>query len=301
MPRRRRRRFSSDHWGPILLLLPSALLILVFVYGFIGYTGWLSMSNWNDLVVNPLKFVGLDNYMHLFRDQRFQIDMQNTLTFSVIFIPGCLVLGLIGALLLHTGLPTEGFWRTVFLLPMALSFIVTGVLWRWLMNPSSGLNLLFDALHLPFLKNGWYTDPNIGIKAVALAALWQYSGYTMAMYLAGLRAIPGDVYEAAQVDGATASQIFWRITLPLLTPVSLSAVIILGHLSLKIFDLVIAMAGPQGGPAFSSDVPANYMFNTVYQANKFANGAGIAMILLICVSFLVIPYLSWSLRQEARA
>ena len=259
------------------------------------------MSNWNDLVVNPLKFVGLDNYMHLFRDQRFQIDMQNTLTFSVIFIPGCLVLGLIGALLLHTGLPTEGFWRTVFLLPMALSFIVTGVLWRWLMNPSSGLNLLFDALHLPFLKNGWYTDPNIGIKAVALAALWQYSGYTMAMYLAGLRAIPGDVYEAAQVDGATASQIFWRITLPLLTPVSLSAVIILGHLSLKIFDLVIAMAGPQGGPAFSSDVPANYMFNTVYQANKFANGAGIAMILLICVSFLVIPYLSWSLRQEARA
>jgi glucose/mannose transport system permease protein len=200
--------------------------------------------------------------------------------------------------LLNTGVRGEGFFRTVFLMPMALSFIVTGVAWRWLMNPSSGLNLLFSALGLEFLKSGWYTDPRVGIKAVALAAVWQLSGYTMALYLAGLRAIPQVFYEAAEVDGASPWQAFRYITLPLLTPVTLSAVIVLGHISLKIFDLVIAIAGISGGPAFSSDVPALFMFVTTFQANRFAQGAAISIVLLVLVSFLVIPYLYWSLRRE---
>jgi len=191
-------------------------------------------------------------------------------------------------------------WRTVCLMPLALSFIVTGVVWRWLMNPSSGLNLMLEGLGLGALRSGWYTDPAVGIKAVALAAVWQLSGYTMALYLAGLRAIPRELYEAAQVDGAGTGQTFWRITLPLLAPVTLSAVIVLGHISLKIFDLVIAMTGPQGGPAFSSDVPANFMFQTTFQANRFADGAAVSIVLLVIVSSLVIPYLYWSLRREVR-
>src|SRR5262245_66624791 len=126
------------------------------------------------------------------------------------------------------------------------------------MNPSSGLNLLLEGAGLGFLKSGWYTDPAVGIKAVALAAIWQLSGYTMALYLAGLRAIPRELYESAQVDGAGASQTFWRITFPLLAPVTLSAVIVLGHISLKLVGLVMAMAGREGGPAFSSGVPAYF-------------------------------------------
>lgn len=286
--------------APVLLVLPSAILVLVFVYGFIAWTAWLSLSNANDLVVSMVRFVGLDNYARLSGHPRFQIDLRNTVTFGLTFIPGCLVLGLGSALLIDAAIRLEGVWRTIYLMPMALSFIVTGVVWRWLMNPSSGLNLLLEGAGLGFLKSGWYTDPAVGIKAVALAAIWQLSGYTMALYLAGLRAIPKELYEAAQVDGAGPGQTFWRITLPLLAPVTLSAVIVLGHISLKIFDLVIAIAGPQGGPAFSSDVPANFMFQTTFQANRFAEGAAVSMVLLIIVSVLVVPYLYWSLRREVR-
>ncbi len=281
------------------LIAPSVLLIIVFVYGFIGWTTWLSLTNQNDIIVPQVRFVGLENYIRLFHNLRFLIDLKNTLIFALLFIPGSLVLGLAGALLLNSGIRYEGVFRTIFLMPMALSFIVTGVVWRWLMNPSSGLNLMFDALGLGFLKNGWYTDPSIGIKAIALAAVWQLSGYTMALYLAGLRAIPKELYEAAQVDGASQWQFFRFVTFPLLTPVTLSAVIVLGHISLKIFDLVVAVAGISGGPAFSSDVPALYMFVTTFQANRFAQGGAISIILLMMVSFLVIPYLSWSLRREA--
>jgi glucose/mannose transport system permease protein len=287
--------------APILLVLPSALLILVFVYGFIAWTAWLSLSDFNELSVQAPRFAGIENYRRLLDHPRFQIDIENTLTFSLLFIAGCLAVGLAGALLLHSAVRLEGFWRTVYLMPMALSFIVTGVIWRWLMNPTSGLNLLFEGLGLGFLRSGWYTDPGVGIKAIALAAVWQLSGYTMALYLAGLRAIPRELYEAAQVDGGGPWQTFWRITAPLLAPVTLSAVIILGHISLKIFDLVIAIAGPQGGPAFSSDVPANFMFQTSFQANRFAEGAAISIVLLLLVSFLVIPYLAWSLRRDTRA
>jgi glucose/mannose transport system permease protein len=286
--------------APILLILPSALLVLVFVYGFIAWTAWLSVSNANDLVVSAVRFVGLDNYARLYGHPRFQIDLRNTVIFALTFISGCLVLGFGGALLVDSAIRLEGVWRTIYLMPMALSFIVTGVVWRWLMNPSSGLNLLLEGAGLGLLKSGWYTDPAVGIKAVALAAIWQLSGYTMALYLAGLRAIPKELYEAAQVDGAGPSQTLWRITLPLLAPVTLSAVIVLGHISLKIFDLVIAIAGPQGGPAFSSDVPANFMFQTTFQANRFAEGAAVSMVLLVVVSTLVVPYLYWSLRREVR-
>jgi len=286
--------------APVLLVLPSALLVLVFVYGFIAWTGWLSLSSANDLLLGAARFAGLDNYARLAGHPRFRIDLENTVTFGLTFIPGCLILGLGGAILIDHVVRFEGMWRTVCLMPLALSFIVTGVVWRWLMNPSSGLNLMLEGLGLGALRSGWYTDPAVGIKAVALAAVWQLSGYTMALYLAGLRAIPRELYEAAQVDGAGTGQTFWRITLPLLAPVTLSAVIVLGHISLKIFDLVIAMTGPQGGPAFSSDVPANFMFQTTFQANRFADGAAVSIVLLVIVSSLVIPYLYWSLRREVR-
>src|SRR5262249_24988244 len=175
--------------APVVLLLPSVVLVAVFVYGFIAWTGWLSLTNVNDLVVSPVRLVGFANYARLLEVPRFRIGLGNTVTFSLVFVTGCLVLGLAGALLIYTRVRLEGHWRTICLMPMALSFIVTGVVWRWLMKPSSGLNLLLASAGLGVLKSGWYTDPDFGIKAIAIAAIWQLSGYTMAMYLAGLRAI----------------------------------------------------------------------------------------------------------------
>jgi glucose/mannose transport system permease protein len=188
---------------------------------------------------------------------------------------------------------------------MSVSFIVTGVVWKWVLNPGTqqtgavGLNLLFEKIGLGFLKNGWYTDPDIGIKAVVIAAAWQMAGYTMALYLAGLRSIPEELREAARVDGASEWQVFRSIILPLLQPVTLSAVIILGHISLKIFDLISSMTGP--GAGFSTDVPAYYLFDTVFRGNNFARGGAIAIILLVMVSVLVIPYLAYSARTEVQS
>lgn len=327
MPQIRRDRLLS-----LLLIAPSVIAIAVFVYGFIGFTAYSSLSKWDSLTPD-FTFVGLRNYVRLFNTDRFLCDLRNTVTFTVFFLAACITIGLFLAILLDQRIKGEAIFRSIFLFPMAISFIVTGVVWRWLLNPgtpqtgSSGVNLLFERMGLPFLRSPWFTNPNIihisadstvgqfliqiglgwltspyiGISAamlsVVIAATWQMSGYTMAMYLAGLRAIPDELREAARVDGASEFEIYRHVVLPLLQPVTLSAVIVLGHISLKIFDLVVSMTGP--GPAFATDVPAFFMFDTTFRGNNFAQGAAIATLLLIVVAVLVVPYLRYTIRTEA--
>ena len=301
-PRKAKRRHTTDRLISVLLIAPSVIAIAVFVYGFIGFTAFASFTKW-DAMLPDFSLVGWRNYEKLFDTTRFQIDLGNTVVFTILFLIACLLLGFILAVLLDQRIRFEGFFRSVFLFPLAISYIVTGVVWRWLLNPgsvqlgSTGVNLLFEKVGLDFLKNGWYTDPNIGIKAVVIAATWQMSGYVMAMYLAGMRGISEDLREAARVDGANEFQVYRHIILPLLQPITLGAVIILGHMSLKIFDLVVSMTGP--GPGFSSDVPAFFMWDTTFRGNNFAQGAGIATILLISVAVLIVPYLIYSTRTEA--
>jgi glucose/mannose transport system permease protein len=296
------RRFNWERVVSILLITPAVIAIAVFVYGFIGFTAYASLSKWDKLLPD-FTLVGLSNYQKLFAHQRFQIDLRNTVVFTVLFLISCLVIGFLLALLLDQRIRGEGIFRSIYLFPMSISFIVTGVVWRWLLNPgspelgSTGVNLLFDMAGLGFLKTGWYTDPKIGIMAVAIAATWQMSGYTMAMYLAGLRAIPDELREAARVDGASEWQIVRRIILPLLQPVTLSAVIVLGHISLKIYDLIVSMTGP--GIGFATDVPAYFMWDTTFRGNHFSRGAAIAIVLLIMVAVLIVPYLVYSIRTEA--
>jgi glucose/mannose transport system permease protein len=302
------------------------------VYGFIGFTAFASLTKWNNLLPD-FTLVGLTNYQRLFANQRFQIDLRNTVSFTVLFLIMCLVIGFLLAFLLDQRIRGEGLFRSIYLFPMAISFIVTGVAWRWLLSPGSpelgatGVNLLFEKFGLGFLKWGWFTDPMVwhippdsavgqlmgriglgalaspkfgvsaGVVSLVLAAAWQMSGYTMAMYLAGLRGIPDELREAARVDGASELQILWNIILPLLRPITLSAVIVLGHISLKIYDLVVAMTGP--GIGFSTDVPAFFMWDTTFRGNHFARGSAIAIVLLIMVAVLIVPYLVSSTRAEA--
>ena len=295
-------QIKGDKWTPILFVTPSIVAVGIFIYGFIGWTGFISFTKWND-VLPDYTLVGFENYRKLFTNMRFQIDLNNTLVFTVIFVTSCLLIGLLLAVLIDQRIKGEGIFRNLFLLPMAVSFIVSGVIWHWLFNPGSiqmgniGVNQLFEKIGLNFLICGWYTDPNIGIKAVAIAAIWQFSGYTMALYLAGLKGIPLELREAAAIDGASKWKIFYYITLPFLRPITFGAIIILGHISLKIFDLIVAMTG--SGPAFSSDVPAFFMYDTTFRGNHFAQGASIAIILLLLVSLLIIPYLITTFRKEA--
>lgn len=288
----------KDSFYAFLLVSPSIIALLIFVYGFIAWSARVSLSSWKGLLPD-YTFVGLKNYLELFKDPRFHIDIRNTLIFTVVFVGGSLIIGLLLAILLDQNLKGESFFRSLFLFPMAISFIVTGVVWRWLMNPAagsrmSGFNLLFSNMGLDFLVNRWHTTPQWGIAAIALAAIWQMSGYTMALYLAGLRAIPGELREAAQVDGATEWDIYRRIIFPLLSPVTLSALIILGHISLKVFDLIVAVAGKQ----LPLDVPAIYMWQTTFDGYFFGRGAAIGILLLLSVAVLIIPYIVYTQRTE---
>jgi glucose/mannose transport system permease protein len=289
---------DKERYLSILLISPSILAVLIFVYGFIAWSVRVSLSEWKGL--NPdYTWAGFKNYIQLFSDPRFMVDIRNTLVFTVVFVIGSVVLGFLLAVMLDQGLRGEGFFRSLFLFPMAISYIVTGVVWRWLMNPAtgtrtSGLNLLFSYLHLDFLQNAWHTTPTWGMAAIALAAIWQMSGYTMALYLAGLRAIPIELREAAQIDGASSLQIYRYIMLPLLAPVTLSVLIILGHMSLKVFDLIIAVAGKQ----LPLDVPAIYMWQTTFDGLFYARGAAIGILLLVSVAVLIVPYLRYTLKSE---
>lgn len=291
---------NRDRYLSIILISPSIVAVFIFVYVFIGWSVRVSLSNWKGLTPD-YSWAGLKNYLELFSDSRFHVDIRNTLIFTGVFVIGSIVLGFFMAVILDQGLKGEGFFRSLFLFPMAISYIVTGVIWRWLMNPAegsrmSGFNLLFTSLNLDFLVNKWHTTPNWGMAAIALAAIWQMSGYTMALYLAGLRAVPHELQEAAQIDGANSLQMYRYIILPLLTPVTLSALIILGHTSLKVFDLIIAVAGKQ----LPLDVPAIYMWQTTFDGLFYGRGAAIGILLLISVAILIIPYIRYTLKTEVQ-
>jgi glucose/mannose transport system permease protein len=329
-------RISRDRVSSLLVIAPSVLAVAVFVYGLIIWTGYISTVQWDTLRPDYTP-VGLANYQSIFAQNRFLMDIRNTVVFTIFFISTSLVIGLLLANLIDRQIRAEGVFRNIFVFPMAVSFIVTGVVWKWILSPGQaasygtpaapqGINQLFgldpasnrwltdahvvyiapDSPIYGFLHSiglGFITSPNIGIPiallSIVLAAVWQMSGFVMVLYLAGLRAIPEELKEAARVDGCTEWRIFRHIVFPLLTPITLSAMIILGHISLKIYDLTVAMSG--SGPGFSTDTPALFMWQTAFRDDYFGRGAAVAIIMLLLVAGVVVPYLVWNRRQEVEA
>jgi glucose/mannose transport system permease protein len=289
------------NWLPGLLLIsPSIILIAVFVYGLMGWNFQLAMTDKHS-EVSEGNFVGLDNFLQLWGEERWTLSVQHLVLFTVVFVGGTLVLGWFLALLMDKGIKGEGGFRAIYLFPMAISFIATGIVWRWLMNPAPperavGLNALFQDLGLGFLANEWWQDQQTGMAAMAIPAIWQMGGYVMALFLAGFRGVSEDIREAARVDGAAEWKVYWYVVLPQLRPVALSALIILGHISLKVFDLIVAMSGKQ----IITDVPAVYMWQMVFDAHDPAKGATIASYLLLFIAVFIIPYLIWTVRSERR-
>ena len=300
------RRLTRDRVVSILLLMPAVVAIAIFVYGMIGWSVWVSLSKANDLSFD-MSLNGLANYQSVFGNARFQLDLRNTVVFTLFFVVSSLTIGLLLANLLDRRIRAEAIFRSLFLFPLAISFIVTGVVWKWLLTPTAGINVL---LGLPQQSNLWFTDPTvlkigdsaligipIALFSLVIAAVWQMSGFVMALYLAALRGIPEELREAARVDGASELQLFRRIILPLLAPVTVTAIIILGHISLKIYDLQQAMT--KQGPGFATDFPASYMWQTAFNDNQFAKGAAVGIVMLVLVATLIVPYLLWNRRQEA--
>lgn len=286
-------------WLPgLLLVTPSIILIGVFVYGLIGWNFQLAMTDKHHLGPRPGEFVGLDNFATLWGQDRWGDNVWNLVVFTVVFLGGALLLGFVLALLLDKPIRGEMTFRTVYLFPMAVSFIATGIVWRWLLDsdPEVGLNGLFGSVGLGFLVDGqtWWRDPETGMAAMALPAIWQLSGYVMALFLAGFRGVPEDLREAGRVDGASEGQVYRHVVLPQLRPVLMVAIVILGHMSLKVFDLIVAVAGKET----VVEVPAVYLWKMVFDVRDPAIGAAIAGYLLLATAVLIIPYLVWNMRSE---
>ena len=289
----------NNPWGGFFFVLPSILAMVVFVYGMIGWTVNVSFGKRVNAYTNAKGYVGFKNYKDLFGDSEFTHAFTNLLKFTGVFMIGTLLMGLIMSLLLEKGIKGEGFFRSIYLYPMAISFIAMGTSWRWLMDSAqgdkaTGLNKIFHLAHLNFLQSNWYSSEKGAMFAMALPAIWQMSGYIMALFLAGFRGIPDELREAARVDGASEFQIYRSVLFPQLKPTFLTVLIILGHISMKVFDLIYGIASK----SYVTKVLAIYMWQVIYDFQNYAKGASIAMIILVLIAVAVIPYLIYVVKTE---
>ncbi|MEM8657931.1 MAG: sugar ABC transporter permease [Pseudomonadota bacterium] len=282
-----------QRWVPRLVLAPSFALVLLFVYGFILYTGYLSMTD--SRMLPSYGWVGFENYTKLFALRHWDTAITNLAIFGILYIVISSALGLFLAILLDQKIRAEGVIRPVYLYPMALSFIVTGTAWKWFLDPGIGIENTMHAWGWTSFEFDWIKDRDFAIYTVVMAAVWQSSGFVMAMFLAGLRGVDSEIIKAAQMDGASGLTIYRRIIIPMMRPVFLSAFVVLAHLAIKAYDLVIALTG--GGPGRATELPATFMYSYTFTRNQMGIGASSAIIMLVMIFSIIIPYVYSELRS----
>jgi glucose/mannose transport system permease protein len=293
--RSRRPLANAEAWLPKLVVAPSFGAILIFVYLFILWTVYISFSKSG--VMPNYALAGLHQYVRLWSTPRWYVALTNLFIFTSLFMVGCSVIGLLLAILLDQRIRAEGVIRTIYLYPMAISFIVTGTAWKWILNPGLGIERVAQSLGFANFHFDWLVNPDMAIFTVVIAGLWQSSGYAMALFLAGLRSIDDEILKAAAIDGAGPLRIYGRIVLPMLRPVLLSVFVILAHLAIKSFDLVIALTN--GGPGYATDMPATFMYAFAFQRSELGTAAASAVMMLATVMAIMVPYL-WSELRSSR-
>ena len=279
---------------PRLVLSPSVAAIFVFVYGFIAFTLWLSFTDSKMLPSHD--WVGLDNYVTLWGLSHWWTALANLAIFATLYILICTAIGLMLAIFLDQKIRGEGLLRPIYLYPMALSFIVTGTAWKWFLDPGIGLQNTMHLWGWESFTFEWIKDRDMAIYTLVIAAVWQTSGFVMAMFLAGLRGIDNEILKAAQIDGASNWNLYRRIVIPLLRPAFMSAFVILAHLAVKSYDLVIALTG--GGPGRATELPATFMYSYTFTRNQMGVGASSAVIMLMMIAAIMTPYLYAELKEK---
>jgi glucose/mannose transport system permease protein len=281
---------------PKIVVAPSFAATMVFVYGFILWTGYISLTK--STLLPRYEFAGLVQYVRLWSTPRWYVAVENLWIFGSLFIGISMVVGILLAILLDQRIRVEGALRTIYLYPMALSFIVTGTAWKWILNPGLGIEHVVRSLGFEDFQFDWLVNRDMAIYTIVIAGVWQASGFVMALFLAGLRAVDQDIIKAAYMDGAGMPRIYMRIILPSMRAVFLSAFVVLAHLSIKSFDLVIALTG--GGPGTATDLPATFMYAMAFQRSELGTAAASAMMMLAVVAAIVVPYLYSELRAKSR-
>src|ERR1700690_711138 len=296
----------KDHlrdWIPRLVLAPSFALVLIFVYGFNLWTLLISFTN--SKAFPSTKLVGLANYQKLWT-WTFETDppsswytaLVNMGIFGGLYVSICLILGLTLAILLDQKIRGEGILRPIYLYPLALSFIVTGTAWKLFLDPRIGLEKAVHDWGWTSFHFDWVVNPSMIIYCVAIAGIWQTSGFVMAMFLAGLRGVDGEILKAAQIDGASAFATYRRIIIPIMRPVFLSGIILLAHMAIKSYDLVLSVTGKNPGGA--AELPSTFMYSYTFTRDQMAVGSASAVIMLMTIAAIMVPYLYSETKEKGR-
>jgi len=276
-----------------LALLPMAVIVIVVYLGCMAWTVRLSFSSSRLLPVYD--FVGLLQYQRLFANDRFIVSVENIFIFGVLFILGCLILGFLLAVFIDQQIRGEAVLRTAFLYPFAMSFIVTGLAWQWFLNPGLGLQKLIRDIGFETFTFDWLVRQDLAIYTIVIAGIWHGSGLVMAILLAGLRGIDVDLWKAARVDGIPTWRVYLSIVLPLLTPMVVTATVLLATSVVRLYDLVVAMTG--GGPGIATEVPAKFVMDNFFEHNNVGLGTAAATMMLVSVVIILAP---WFYSQYAR-
>lgn len=281
---------------PQLVLAPSLLASFIYVFVFSGWTIWISLSN--STILPDYSIAGFHQYVELWSNERWRIAYTNLFLFSSLYVVGTTAIGLFLAILIDQRIRAEALWRTIYLYPLAVSFIVTGTVWRWLLSPSTGIESLVHQLGWTSFKFDWLVNREMAIYTVVITGIWQASGFVMVLFLAGLRSVDPDLIKAAQIDGASMPRIYRRIILPAIGPIFVAVLVVLLQSAIKIFDLVVALTG--GGPGIATTVPSIYVYDLIFQRGQMAEGAAAAMMILFALSLVLVPYMIWSNWRQRR-
>jgi glucose/mannose transport system permease protein len=283
---------------PLLVLGPSLVASFIYVFVFTGWTLYISLSN--SSLLPTYGFVGLENYASLWANRRWNIAYTNLFFFSGFYIVGSMAVGLLLAILIDQRVRGEAAWRTIFLYPLAVSFIVTGTVWSWLYNPTDGIQALVRGFGWTSFSFALASDRHYAIYAVIITGVWQASGFAMALFLAGLRSVDSDLVKAAQIDGASTFRIYRKVLLPTIAPIFLAVAVIQIQFAIKTFDLVAALT--KGGPGISTTFPAIYVYDLMFQRGQIGEGAAAAIMMLAALAVVLVPYsfwVVWRRRKEA--
>jgi glucose/mannose transport system permease protein len=269
--------------------IASIPMVLTAVVIFLGGTIWTVVYSFTNSKLLPrAKFVGLDQYERLWDAPRWIVSIQNLAIYGVLTLIFSLVMGFVLAALMDQKIRFENTFRTIFLYPFALSFIVTGLVWQWLLNPEYGVQSVVRAL-------GWESfafDPlynsKIVIYGVLIAGLWQGTGLVMCLLLAGLRGIDEDIWKAARVDGIPMWRTYLFIVIPMMRPVFITTLVIIASGIVKVYDLVVAQTS--GGPGIASEVPAKYVYDYMFQAQNLGQGFAASTMMLVTVAIIIVPW-----------
>ncbi len=276
-------------WGP--LLIAAAQIVL-----FAAWTIWMSFTSSTLMPVSD--FVGLRNYTLVLGTRNWKIAFDNLLLFSSGFVVLTMLTGLVLAILLDQRIRGENVLRSIFLYPLAVSFVVTGVVWSWLLNPGMGIQKLVNDLGWTSFRFDWLIDREMAIWTIVLAGVWQASGFAMALLLAGLRSVEADLIKAAQIDGAGPVRMYLRVILPTLWPIIIAVLVILLQMAITTFDLVRALTG--GGPGIATQLPALVVYDFMFQRGQLGRGAAAAVLMLLTLLFVLVPHATWKYVQRRR-